>query len=200
MEMQAVAREIEASMGERLLVTSQHGRVILDSSGELVGKTADPATLRKLAPALFPPPGSGESGVDVLFVKRAMEPLQDTSTWTRPLPLDLPDAREQVFVAAVTRSLVMGVLVGAAVAVALALAFARGILRPIGALTEAARRLERGDLAQRVEVKSRDEIGQLAHAFNAMADGLARNEQLRRTMVTRPDLPVRRGDAADASG
>jgi signal transduction histidine kinase len=39
-------------------------------------------------------------------------------------------------------------------------------------------------LSQRVDVRSRDEIGQLAHAFNAMADGLARTEQLRRTMVT----------------
>jgi two-component system sensor histidine kinase BaeS len=44
--------------------------------------------------------------------------------------------------------------------------------------------MERGDLSQRVAVNARDEIGQLAHAFNAMADGLARTEQLRRTMVT----------------
>jgi signal transduction histidine kinase len=99
------------------------------------------------------------------------------------LPL-LTEDREQVFVSAVSRSLLMGVLVGGGVAVALALAFARGILRPIGALTHAARKLEQGDLGQRVSVHSKDEIGQLAHAFNAMADGLARNERLRHIMVT----------------
>ena len=44
--------------------------------------------------------------------------------------------------------------------------------------------MEQGDLSQRVRVDSRDEIGQLAHAFNAMADGLARTDQLRRAMVT----------------
>jgi signal transduction histidine kinase len=51
-------------------------------------------------------------------------------------------------------------------------------------LTVAARRMERGDLSQRVHVDSKDEIGELAHAFNAMADGLQRQEQLRRNMVT----------------
>jgi signal transduction histidine kinase len=44
--------------------------------------------------------------------------------------------------------------------------------------------MEKGDLSQRVEVHSQDEIGELARAFNAMADGLARLEELRRNMVT----------------
>jgi len=57
-------------------------------------------------------------------------------------------------------------------------------MRKIGALTFAAQRMEQGDLSQRVRVDSRDEIGQLARAFNAMADGLARTDQLRRAMVT----------------
>jgi signal transduction histidine kinase len=44
--------------------------------------------------------------------------------------------------------------------------------------------MEKGDLTARVKATSSDEIGQLAHAFNAMADGLARQEQLRRNMVS----------------
>jgi signal transduction histidine kinase len=43
--------------------------------------------------------------------------------------------------------------------------------------------MERGDLSRRVQVASHDEIGELARAFNAMADGLARQERLRRNMV-----------------
>jgi signal transduction histidine kinase len=50
-------------------------------------------------------------------------------------------------------------------------------------LTEAAQRMEKGDLTVRVPVESDDEIGQLAHAFNSMAGGLAQQEQLRRNMV-----------------
>src|SRR5262249_48018701 len=93
------------------------------------------------------------------------------------------DDREQVFVTAVSRSLTVGVLVGGIAAVVLGVLFARGILRPVGMLTAAARRMEHGDLGQRVPVTSHDEIGQLAHAFNGMADALERTEQLRRNMV-----------------
>lgn len=35
-----------------------------------------------------------------------------------------------------------------------------------------------------MKVESTDELGALAHAFNAMADGLACTEQLRRHLVT----------------
>ena len=44
--------------------------------------------------------------------------------------------------------------------------------------------MEKGDLTVRVQVNSEDEIGQLAHAFNAMAGSLAQQEQLRRNMVS----------------
>jgi signal transduction histidine kinase len=43
--------------------------------------------------------------------------------------------------------------------------------------------MEKGDLTGRISLRSGDEIGQLATAFNAMADGLTRLEQLRRNMV-----------------
>jgi signal transduction histidine kinase len=44
--------------------------------------------------------------------------------------------------------------------------------------------MEEGDLTQRVPVGSPDEIGELARAFNAMAESLGRTERLRRTLVT----------------
>ncbi len=52
---------------------------------------------------------------------------------------------------------------------------ARRITRPIANLTDGARSLTRGELATRIEVKSRDEIGTLAQAFNDMAESLAAN-------------------------
>jgi signal transduction histidine kinase len=189
-EMQDIAKQIAASTGDRLLVTSAQGRVLVDSSGELAGRVVSAEQLERLGPML-PAPGPPARSVDAVVVRRVLA-NEDTAIWTRPLPVGpdivslsyMPDDREQLFVGAVTRSLVVGVLVGGGVAVALALAFARGILRPVSALTAAARRMELGDLTQRVAVDSHDEIGQLARAFNAMADGLARTEQLRRTMVT----------------
>jgi len=55
------------------------------------------------------------------------------------------------------------------------------IARPIRALIAAARAVGRGDLSQRIRVRRRDEIGQLAEEFNRMAGNLqaAHDEALR---------------------
>jgi len=64
--------------------------------------------------------------------------------------------------------------------VALALIFARSIVRPIQALTEAANALKRGDYdAANIEVRSNDEVGQLARTFNVMIDVLRQRERER---------------------
>jgi signal transduction histidine kinase len=94
------------------------------------------------------------------------------------------DPIEAGFVSTVNRSLIWSVVAAGIAAVLLTLALSRRILGPVEALTAAARTMERGDLSRRVEVTSKDEIGELARAFNRMADGLARQEQLRRNMVT----------------
>jgi len=88
------------------------------------------------------------------------------------------------FIGAVNRSLLLAAGAAGLVALLLTLALSRRILGPVEALTAAARRMEKGDLSQRVVVRAKDEIGELARAFNAMAGGLARIEQLRRHMVT----------------
>ncbi len=58
------------------------------------------------------------------------------------------------------------------VASGIALALARSFTRPILALQTGAARIGRGDLEYRVDVKSQDEIGNLAAAFNEMAASL----------------------------
>jgi two-component system NtrC family sensor kinase len=51
---------------------------------------------------------------------------------------------------------------------------ARGITRPLAEMVEATGKIASGDLAHRVKVDGRDEIGQLARAFNRMTDELSR--------------------------
>lgn len=95
-----------------------------------------------------------------------------------------PGARPVVFGVAFDQRLLLAALAAGVAALALTWMLSRRILEPVGALTAAARRLGRGDLASRVEVASSDEIGELSRAFNAMAEALARQESLRRTMVS----------------
>jgi signal transduction histidine kinase len=80
--------------------------------------------------------------------------------------------------------LLIAALAAGVVALALTWLVTRRVLDPIGALTGAARRLGQGDLTSRVPVRSSDEIGELSRAFNAMAEDLARQQTLRRTMVS----------------
>lgn len=62
----------------------------------------------------------------------------------------------------------------------LALMFARSIVRPIRALTGAADALKRGDYAAaNLQVRTRDEIGQLARTFNVLIDVLRQRERER---------------------
>jgi HAMP domain-containing protein/HPt (histidine-containing phosphotransfer) domain-containing protein len=51
------------------------------------------------------------------------------------------------------------------------------IIRPLEKVAEGTRRLERGELDSRVDVTSRDEVGQLARAFNSMGAAIADREQ-----------------------
>ncbi|MEU1468373.1 HAMP domain-containing sensor histidine kinase [Streptomyces sp. NPDC005761] len=69
------------------------------------------------------------------------------------------------------------------VVVAGALLLGRTVLRPIRALTSAARGLGEGDLAHRVPVAGRDEIAGLGRSFNRMADSLQEAEKRQRRLT-----------------
>jgi signal transduction histidine kinase len=73
----------------------------------------------------------------------------------------------------------------AAVAVALVLAqvLAHGMTFPLREMVTAARAMARGDYGRRVTATSRDEVGELARAFNSMAAELAEVDRMRRDLV-----------------
>ena len=80
-----------------------------------------------------------------------------------------------------TAATVAGIL---AVAAAVTVVAGRRLVRPIRALTRAAQRMEAGEHDARVPESGRDEVGGLAHAFNAMADSLEASSRQRRAMVS----------------
>ncbi len=58
-----------------------------------------------------------------------------------------------------------------------------GMTSPLRQMTEAARRMARGDYSTRVETATHDEVGQLATAFNTMARDLASADRERRELI-----------------
>ena len=71
----------------------------------------------------------------------------------------------------------------AGIALVIARWVARGMTQPLRDMAQAARRMETGDYSQRVVTSSRDEVGQLAQAFNRMSAELDQLERLRRDLV-----------------
>jgi signal transduction histidine kinase len=200
-EMQQVARRLASDMGQRVVAANAAGRVFIDSSDELLGSTVGDL------PDQVDPSGIGKVDRVMVFTRSmtATDPVlpADLIHWTStgepvdttPAPAPLATrlfmqpangafvAPEELFLASFNRSLVLGVVVGGLVALVLAFALSRRIIGSVEALTVAARGMANGHLDQRVVVRSADEIGELGRAFNAMAEGLTRTEQLRRTMV-----------------
>ena len=101
------------------------------------------------------------------------------------------------------RVVVIGLVIALAIGLGLWLLLDRLVLRPVGAKTESARRLQDGDYTARVAHPRGDEIGRLAGTFNHMAGSIERDVEERRRSAAalreseeRFDLTVR-GSASD---
>jgi signal transduction histidine kinase len=78
--------------------------------------------------------------------------------------------------------LAAGALAGG-IALLIARWIARGMTQPLRDMASAAQQMERGEYGQRILTASRDEVGQLAVAFNRMSGELENLERLRRDLV-----------------
>jgi len=89
----------------------------------------------------------------------------------------------------------VGLTLAGIVASVLAIVFtAKRIAQPISALVTTAKRLEGGDYKTPIDSTREDEIGQLAHAFDAMREGISKREQEIRRLAywdTLTNLPNR---------
>ena len=75
------------------------------------------------------------------------------------------------------------VIFSAALSVVLLYWISRRISKPLSHMSEVSREIANGNYSRRVKVSNRDETGQLAISFNAMADSLERLEDMRRSFV-----------------
>ncbi len=164
---------------ERMILTDAQGRVLADTQGELVGQTLSAEELAQGATVEV----DGQV-VGVLLL---------------PVPAVAHESREAEFLRQVNRSLLGAGAAAAVIALILGGLLARQLTAPLRDLTQAVHRLTAGDAPQ-VEVRSRDEIGELGRAFNRMARSLAHQETLRRNLMAdiahelRTPLTVMRSD------
>lgn len=164
---------------ERIVLTDSNDKVIADSQNSLVGETYQ-----------------NDQGIPLYLPVISVSPsgsLSANPTPTRNPALlfgtlyIFPQNPPYTLTVLLSNTINSYLLWGAALAIAIALIvtyfLSRRILSPIRTLRVTAKRLGEGDFSQRVLIKDRGEVGELAQTFNLMADDLERTEKLRRNMV-----------------
>jgi two-component system phosphate regulon sensor histidine kinase PhoR len=169
----ALAKQIGAGVDTRVTIIAPDGTVLGDSE-------ADPATMENHAgrpevqAAMQSGLGKDERssstlGVDFSYVARRVDVNGAPAAVVRVArPLSAIDAT----LSSITRSLLVAIIATAAVAAILSLIISSSIVRPLSALTGAARGLARGDLSRRVSPRPAGEVGEVADAFNQMAQSV----------------------------
>ncbi|HZM22224.1 MAG TPA: ATP-binding protein [Anaerolineales bacterium] len=102
------------------------------------------------------------------------------------VPVRVPfqgNPRELEFIQRTNRLLLYGALIGAVIALLLGIFLSRTLTRPIRELTQATHAVSEGNLSQQVPVRSNDELGELAKAFNKMSAELSRSVSARKQMT-----------------
>jgi class 3 adenylate cyclase/HAMP domain-containing protein len=150
-------------------VVDPHGKVLAASSkGPEIGK--DLAKLPQVAEAIadreLASSGTDVNGHAVLTAASAVPKLGWSVLFEQPAAQALNPIRDQL----VRIALLIGM--GLMVAMLAGAFLARRMVIPINALSAGARRLGKGDFSHRIDVKTADELEELAKQFNSMAGQL----------------------------
>ena len=161
-------------------------RAIAVSGGALLEVRAGGALVLQAGRGLGPAPPAGlwaSSRLHAAFGAAHVVPVvvagETVGTARVRFPVDaLPPADRQLR-SALTRTTAIGV----AIAAAAALLVTRTITRPLRRLTDAVRRLGRGEHSARVNLEAPGELGELAAAVDTMAADLEREDDLRKALT-----------------
>ncbi len=145
----------------RLIISDSQGRVVHDSQREQRLTSLGAAELSAAEPLTV-----GGQTVGFLLITQSNS-----------------DALQQEFFQSVNQGLLLGALAASLLALVASTLLARQLASPIRQLTAAARRITQGDSSQQVPISSRDEVGELADAFNQMARQLNLSETQRRQLL-----------------
>jgi signal transduction histidine kinase len=144
-------------------LADQGGQILIPAGGYQVGDKIPQATLTQGTPISI-----NNVQVGTVVVLGSLPPL---------------GTLEEQYLRRTNLALLYAVLGASALALILGIVLARALTHPIRDLTKGIRAIAKGDLKQYVTVKSKDELGELAAAFNQMSTDLDHLIQSRRQMT-----------------
>jgi signal transduction histidine kinase len=145
------------------VLVDRQGRVVIQAPGYRLGQSVSRAELERGSPILV----EGQVIGTVLSA-------EETAAF---------NPQQAIFKRQINQALLIAALAATIVALLLAVILARNLTRPLRELTKATQTIAEGELGQQVVVRSQDELGELADAFNRMSRHLAEARQLRRQMT-----------------
>lgn len=161
-EVSDLTAKISEMYNERIVLTDPSGVVIGDTSEKLTGEKIGSDWSSKSVTINL-----GDFSIGKIYIRtQQRSPLQKT------------------FINSVNKSVLTGGIIAGIVGIVLALLFSRNILKPIRELTEATKKMQQGELDQRVNTSSGGEIGKLGASFNELARRLKEQKALREEMVS----------------
>ena len=160
---QGNAGMMQGMMGQRLRLADEQGRVLVDTAEMSPTGSLDNEQMERAIPLR-----NGQDIIGYLLPEGGM---------------GFNQADQTVLLNRLSRAGFIAALVAVGISTVLALFLSYRLLLPVHALTQAAGRLAKGDLSQRVQVKGNDELAQLGQAFNHMAASLQKSEENRRAMT-----------------
>ncbi len=187
-----LARDFGEQIKARVLILDTAGRVIVDSFDEswLAGRVL---RYPEVTAALE---GTSDSGLYSIgnreTVMNVAVPVLRNKTEVIGAVMLIVNVDDVYQTLAEIRTQMIGVsLLSGLLAAVLSLVLAQFLSRPLNALTQAVRHMERGDLTQRVAINSRDELGDLGQAFNSMAAQLETVDRARREFIANASHELR---------
>ena len=207
---QPLVEQIGEQFRHRVILADADGKIIADSTLETPDKKVNLESFasktltssHERRDSIPPGPGGPPPGETQPFISFGPstppppEPAQPAATTPAEskiigflfvLPLTQSEiglAALQIMYSQLGSYFLLGACLAVVVAFLVTLFLSRRILSPVKELRSAAQRLGKGDFSQRVNIRDKSEIGDLASTFNSMAGNLQRDEQLRQHMVS----------------
>ena len=172
-DLDALAKKLGSQIDARITIIAIDGTVLGDSD-EVPAVMENHADRPEIQDALTS--GFGEStrysttlGTQMMYVAI---PITDESEIIGAARVALPLTQVESSVNSIIIIIIIAMAIAAALVILAAWFITRLITRPIRELTKVSREIASGQLNQKISVSTKDESGQLAHAFNEMASKL----------------------------
>ena len=166
----ALAKRLGEQIGARITIINKDGVVLGDSE-------EDPATMDNHSnrPEVIEAICQGTSstirysstlGYNMMYVA---VPITSNGAVAGVARVALPLTQIDKSLQHINRVIIIGAVIAAVTAILLAFQLLRITTEPVKKLTQLSKRMAQGELDQEIQITSRDEVGELARAFNQMA-------------------------------